>query len=120
VGLLSTEVAEVADDGHALVLRLGRAADRPRRVEVELVTRPHGVPVWIDGTRGGRPLRPSDIRVAAEGVRARKLPFLVPDVEELGSPFGPPPPLASGVSVWLVPPRPGRATRRSTGRPARP
>jgi hypothetical protein len=75
---------------------------------VELVARPYGVPVWVDGTRGGRRLRPPEIRVAGEGKPPQKLPFLVPDVEELGTPFRPPPPMASGVSVWLVRTNPAR------------
>jgi len=105
-GLLSTDRAQVMEGGHVLALRLGPASDRPR--EVELAARPHGVPVWIDGTRGERRLRPSEIRVAAEGSSARKLPFLVPDEEELGNPFTAPPSAASGVSVWLVPAHAGR------------
>jgi hypothetical protein len=108
VGLLAAEDARVADDGHELVLRLGPEAQGPRRVEVEFVARPYGAPVWVDGTRGGRRLRPSDIRVAKEGKPAERLPFLVPDVEQLGTPFAPPPSVASGVSVWLVLTNPAR------------
>jgi hypothetical protein len=104
-GLLASEGAEVAPDGHALVLRFRPRAERPRRVEVEVVALPHGAPVWIDGTRGGRPLRPSEIRVAGEGSQARTVPFLVPDAEELARPYGPPATAAPGVSVWLVPSR---------------
>jgi hypothetical protein len=107
-GLLASEGAEVAPDGHVLVLRFRPQAERPRRVEVEVAALPHGAPVWIDGTRGGRPLRPSEIRVAGEGSPARTVPFLVPEVEQLARPFGPPATAAPGVSVWLVPARPGR------------
>ncbi len=63
------------------------------------------MPLWIDGTRGGRRLRPGEIRVAAEGQRARALPFLLPEVEALEGPFSPPRPGTSGVSLWLVPTR---------------
>jgi hypothetical protein len=108
VGLLAEDEARVAEDGHELVLRLRPESQRPRPAEVELATRPYGAPVWVDGTRGGRRLRPSEIRVAKEGKPARTLPFLVPDVEELGTPFAPPPPAASGVSVWLVLANPDR------------
>jgi arylsulfatase A-like enzyme len=107
-GLLPGERVEVADGGRVLVLRLRPQGERPRPVEVEFVARPNGAPVWIDGTHGARRLRPSEIRVAANGSRARRVPFLVPDVDELASAAGPPPPAASGVSVWLVPPRNGR------------
>jgi arylsulfatase A-like enzyme len=106
VGLLSTDRAEVLDGGHVLALRLGPKADHPR--EVELMARPHGVPVLVDGTRGGRRLRPSEVRVGAEGSPAQNLPFLVPAVEDLLGPFAPPPPVASGVSIWRVHAHPGR------------
>jgi hypothetical protein len=96
----------VSEDGHVLALRLERQGRRPRRAEVELVTRPRGAPLWIDGTRGGRLLPASEIRVGAAGSRARRLPLLFPNEEELAeessSPYGPPPPAAPGVSVWLV------------------
>jgi arylsulfatase A-like enzyme len=112
VGLRAIERADVADGGHALALHLGRTAHRQRRVELEVVIRPRGAPIWIDGTRAGRRLRPSEIRVAAVGKRARSIPFLVPNVEELAeqlaAPFGPPPSATSGVSVWLVAPPAGR------------
>ncbi len=102
VGLLAREEARVADDGHVLVLHLERQARRPRRVEVEFVTRPRGAPLWIDGTRGGRPLRASEIRVGAKGVPDPTRPFLVPNEEELAVRFGPLAPASSGAPVWLV------------------
>jgi hypothetical protein len=100
VGLGSTERAEVSPDGQVLALSLQPRPGQPR--EVEFVTRPHGVPVWVDGRRGGRRLRPAELRVAASGVAARVLPFLVPDVELLDGLFAPPPTLARGVALWLV------------------
>jgi arylsulfatase A-like enzyme len=100
-GLLPTERAVLADDGHVLALGLRPGPGRPR--EISFLVRPHGVPLWLDGTRGGRRLRPGDVRMAAEGLRARTLPFLVPDVELLEGPFSPPRSAASGVSLWLVP-----------------
>ena len=105
-GLAPTERADVVDGGHVLALSLRPEPGRPR--QVEFVTRPHGVPLWIDGTRGGRRLRPGEVRVAAEGSTARALPHLVPDVEDLGGPFTPPRSAASGVSIWLVPAHAGR------------
>jgi arylsulfatase A-like enzyme len=107
-GLVAPDTANVVDDGRLLVLRLGRRARGPRRVEVELLSRPRGAPIWIDGTRGGRPLPASAVRVAG-GVRAPSLPFLIPDEDERlqgPTPFTPPPP-APGVSVWTVAPRDG-------------
>jgi arylsulfatase A-like enzyme len=109
VGLLAADEARVARDGHELVLRLGREARRSRPAEVQFVARPYGAPIWIDGTRGGRRLRPAEIRVAKEAKPAPTLPFLVPSVEQMGTPFAPPPSAASGISVWLVLANPERS-----------
>ncbi len=97
----SNERAEVTEGGQVLVLRLSPAPGRPR--EVEFLTRPHGVPVWIDGETGGRRLRPQEIRFAASGQRATRLPFLVPEVENVDGLFAPPAAPAQGLSIWLVP-----------------
>jgi arylsulfatase A-like enzyme len=104
--LLPTESAELADGGHLLALSL--RPERGRAREVSFLARPHGVPVWVDGTRGARRLRPGEVHVAAEGRRAGTLPLLVPDVELLGGPFSPPRSVASGVSLWLAPTRADR------------
>ncbi len=108
VGLDSTERAEVLEDGQLLALSLQPHACRPR--EVEFLTRPHGVPVWVDGLRDGRPLRPAELRVAQAGIAAEALPFAFPEVELLDGLFSPPPSVARGVSMWLVPGH-GRASQ---------
>jgi hypothetical protein len=97
----SNERAEVTAGGQVLALRLTPAPGRPR--EVEFLTRPHGVPVWIDGEADGRRLRPPEIRVAAKGVRARRLPFLFPEVENVAGLFTPPAGPEPGLAMWLVP-----------------
>jgi arylsulfatase A-like enzyme len=96
----SNERAEVTDGGQVLALRLTPAPGRPR--EVEFLTRPHGVPVWVDGEADDRRLRPSEIRVAEKGVRARRLPFLFPEVEHVDGLFAPPTGPEAGLSIWLV------------------
>jgi arylsulfatase A-like enzyme len=101
VGLGSAERAEVFEDGQLLALSLEPQPGRPR--EIEFLTRPHGVPVWIDGLRGARRLRPREIRVAANGVPAGAVPFLFPDVELVDGLFSRPPSTTRGVSMWLVP-----------------
>jgi arylsulfatase A-like enzyme len=101
VGLGSAERAEVFEDGQLLALSLQPQPGRSR--EIEFLTRPHGVPVWIDGMRGARRLRPREIRVAASGVPAGALPFKFPEVELVDGLFSPPPRVARGVSMWLVP-----------------
>jgi hypothetical protein len=97
----SNEKAEVTGGGQVLALRLTPAPGRPR--EVEFLTRPHGVPVWLDGEADDRRLRPPEIRVAATGVRASRLPFLFPEVENVDGIFTPPSALQEGLSMWLVP-----------------
>ena len=101
VGLDSSERAEVLEDGQLLALSLRPQPGRPR--EVELLTRPHGVPVWVDGLRNGRRLRPAELRIAAAGVAADRMPFPFPDVELVDGLFSRPPRVARGVSMWLVP-----------------
>ena len=101
VGLDSTERAEVLEDGQLLALTLRPHPGRPR--EIELLTRPHGVPLWIDGLRNGRPMRPDRLRLAAAGIAAGALPFQFPEVELVDGLFSPPAPAADGVSMWLVP-----------------
>jgi arylsulfatase A-like enzyme len=108
VGLDSSERAEVLEDGQLLALSLRPHPGRPR--EVELLTRPHGVPLWIDGLRNGRRLRPGELRVAAAGVAADTMPFPFPEVELVDGLFSPPPWVARGVSMWLVPGH-GRASQ---------
>jgi arylsulfatase A-like enzyme len=100
-GLGSNERAEVAAGGQVLALRLTPEPGRPR--EVEFLTRPHGVPVWIDGEADARRLRPTEIRVAARGVQAKRLPFLFPEVEHVDGLFTPPAAPLAGLSMWLVP-----------------
>ena len=101
VGLDSTERAEVLEDGQLLALTLRPHPGRPR--EVEFLTRPHGVPVWVDGLRDGRPMPPGELRVAAAGIAAKALPFPFPEVELVDGLFTPPPAVARGISMWLVP-----------------
>jgi len=116
-GLAKKERADVVDGGHVLALSLRPEPGRPRRVE--FLTRPHGVPLWIDGARGGRRLRLAEIRVAAEGLRARALPFLVPEVKLWRARSLPPGRPRRGSRSGSSLPTPAAATRRSTGRPAR-
>jgi hypothetical protein len=106
-GLRPGDRADLAGDGHLLELRLRRGADAPR--QVELLARPHGAPVLMEGTRDGRPLRAAEIRSGGEGSPAQRVPFLFPGVDDLLQPFAPPPPAASGVAIWLVAARSGHA-----------
>ncbi len=100
-GLGSSERAQVEDGHQSLTLKLVPRSGRPREVSVLMI--PHGAPLWLEGTRNGRPLQRGDIRVASEGVSARVQPFEFPDVELIGGAFSPPPAGIAGIDVWLSP-----------------
>jgi hypothetical protein len=38
-------------------------------------------PVWLEGTRDGRPLRPDDVAIAESGRRPDSVPFKLPEIE---------------------------------------
>ena len=99
------ESAREEEGGQRVTLSLKPRPGRPR--EVTVLVRPHGVPLWLAGTRAGRPLRPGDIRMGGEAVPAKSIPFTVPDVEEVHRLFSPPPAGRAGVALWLTPTRPG-------------
>jgi hypothetical protein len=64
-----------------MALSLKPQPGRPRSVFI--ITRPQRAPLWVEGTRGGRRLRPSDIHVGADGVPARVVPFRFPEPEDV-------------------------------------
>jgi hypothetical protein len=101
VGLGPSERAEVEGDRRAVTLSLAPQPGRPR--DVTILTRPHGVPLWIEGTRGGRRLRPTDIRVGAQGVSAATVPFRFPEPEEVPGIFSPPRAAEQGIAAWVAP-----------------
>jgi arylsulfatase A-like enzyme len=95
------EAAITDEDGQRLSLSLKPRPGRPR--EVSILVRPHGVPVWISGTRGGDPVRPGDIRVGGEALSATAVPFAVPDVEDTPALFTAPPSGVPGLALWVTP-----------------
>jgi arylsulfatase A-like enzyme len=109
----SVEASGLGADERALKLQGGRTAalslkprpGRPRHVAV--LVRPHGVPVWLVGTRGGRRLQPGDVRLGGEGLPPGRVPFIVPDVEEVHGLFTPPPAGVAGLALWIAPTRSG-------------
>jgi arylsulfatase A-like enzyme len=111
-GLGQGERYEIGENGRRLDLSARPRPGQPREVAFE--TRPLGVPVWLEGTRAGRPLRKGDITMG-DGRTADAVPFRLPEVdtdsEAERAPAGlfkPPPTDAPGLHVWLVLP-PGRA-----------
>ena len=106
-GLGPGERAAVTEEGREATLVLLPRLGEPREVLVR--TRPHGVALALEGTRGGRPLRVQDVRIGGEGLRPASVPSTLPDVEVIPDAFHPPPRGPSGVSVWFVSTRPGGA-----------
>jgi arylsulfatase A-like enzyme len=109
VGLGLQENYEVQGNGRRLALRLRPRAGQPR--EVAFTVRPVGAPVWIEGTRDGRALRPADVFVAQEAQHPDAIPAKLPEIE--GSPenenapilrvFEPPATMQAGIYLWLRP-----------------
>jgi hypothetical protein len=76
---VSSERYAVEGDGRRLALKLAPGAGRERLVAFGV--RPIGAPVWLDGTRDGRALRPQDVFIAEEGHHPSEVPFKFPEIE---------------------------------------
>jgi arylsulfatase A-like enzyme len=89
--------------------------------EFSFRVRPMGAPVWVSGTRDGRPLKTTDVYMAREGIRPRSVPFRLPEVEpvdvaperegkrppatteeETARMLEPPATSSPGIHVWLT------------------
>jgi hypothetical protein len=109
IGLGIGEVAQVEEGGRRLLLRLRPRPGQPR--EVAFSVRPFGAPIWLEGTRDGRPLRPQDLLLAENGLPAERFPARLPEVEldteRLVNVLAPPRAGTPGLHVWLTP-LPGR------------
>jgi arylsulfatase A-like enzyme len=106
-GLGEEESAAADPGGRQARLVLLPAPGAPRSVLVRV--RPHGIPLELDGTRGGRRLRGRDVRIGGVGLRLEGVPSALPEVELVEDPFRAPPPAPAGIAVWLVPTGPGEA-----------
>jgi arylsulfatase A-like enzyme len=78
-GFGAADKYELAANKRSLRLEVKPKAGQPR--ELALDVRPLGAPIWVSGTRGGRPLKPSDVRLAREGAEPPAVPFKLPEVE---------------------------------------
>jgi arylsulfatase A-like enzyme len=94
-------------NGRRLALVLRPTPDRSR--EISFGVRPRGAPVWLEGTRDGRPLRKGDVLVAQQGLVPDSFPYRIPDLEppsegddETTANLFAPPPDGPGVHVWLT------------------
>jgi arylsulfatase A-like enzyme len=120
VGFTSEDRYEVEGNGRKLSLRLRPRPGRPR--EAAFSIRPQGAPVWLEGTRDGRPLRGGDVLIAQEGVPAREVPLLLPEIEtekeRTENIFAAPPATKPGLHVWLTM-TPGRQIMEAFDKAAR-
>lgn len=109
IGFGAGESYAVEQGGRRLRLRVRPRAGAPR--EVALSVRPLGAPIWLEGTRDGRPLRPSDVAIAEEGTRPASFPLKLPEIESEHERFqnvlAPPRLDPPGLQLWLTP-KPGR------------
>ncbi len=110
-GLGQGERFEVGENGRRLDITSRPRAGQPREVAFE--TRPLGVPVWLEGTRAGRPLRKGDVTLG-DGRTADAIPFRLPEVDTdseaehaTAGLFKPPASERAGIQIWLLLP-PGR------------
>ena len=110
-GLGTGESATLGGNGRWLDVRARPQSEGPRTLS--FTVRPIGAPVTLSGTRGGRPLRPTDVAVAESAWHPPSLPWRLPDIESDAEQktgrnlFSPPPPSARGVRVWLTLPTGG-------------
>jgi arylsulfatase A-like enzyme len=103
------ESYNIEGNGRKLYLHVRPRPGRPR--EVSFTIRPMGAPVFLEGTRDGRPLEPADVSMAAEGIHPAAFPAKLPDIEPQDASdeekpdwnvLGAPPADRPGVHLWLV------------------
>ena len=108
-GLGPSEGYDIEGNGRKLYFHVRPRPGAPR--EVSFTVRPQGAPVWIEGTRDGRPLKPGEVSIAQEGIHPDALPAKLPDIEPEGESekerpdenvLAPPPADRPGVHLWLV------------------
>jgi arylsulfatase A-like enzyme len=75
----SGERAEVERSKRSLAIEARPKKGQAR--EVVLSVRPVGAPVWVSGTRNGKPLRPEDVFIAKENLAPAGVPFKLPEIE---------------------------------------
>jgi len=69
-----------------------------------------GAPVYLEGTRDGRPLRAADVTMAEEAEHPPEVPFRLPEVDPRGDTederfdnvFAPPRGNPAGLQLWLT------------------
>ena len=96
--------SDLDGNGRKLILTVTPRAGQPREIAFGL--RPQGAPVWLEGTRDGRPLSPADVYIAQEGIHPTEIPFKLPEIEtekeRAENIFAAPAVGKPGVHVWLT------------------
>src|SRR5262249_21732991 len=108
-GLGLEDKSELQGNGRKLALHLHPKANQPR--EIVFSVRPMGAPVWVEGTRDGRPLKPADVFMPHEPAHPPAVPFKLPEIEASGENdnepvlrvFDPPQTDQPGLYLWLRP-----------------
>jgi len=108
----STERAVLDRDTQTLTLDVRPVVGQPR--ELFLSVRPMGAPIWVSGTRDGRPLTADDVFMAEESIHPAGVPFKLPEVESeserTDNMLEAPKTLSFGLHVWVTL-LPGRTIR---------
>jgi arylsulfatase A-like enzyme len=104
---LGTDTFASEANGRRLHLKIDSKLDKPR--EIAFSVRPSGAPVFLDGTRDGRPIRTTDIFCGEEGISPSSIPAELPEVEGKESEthpennlLAPPAKERPGVELWLT------------------
>jgi arylsulfatase A-like enzyme len=99
------------DNGRKLFLTIHSKPGALR--EVSFTVRPIGAPVFVEGTRDGKPLRTNDIFCGQNGEPPEAIPARFPEVEGFESErhlsnnvLAPPEKPSSGIQLWLTATRP--------------
>ena len=108
IGFGSGDSYQMGDGNRKVLLKVRPRPDAPR--EIVFSVRPMGAPVWLDGTRDGRRLRPEDVAIAESGRRPSAVPFKLPEIEtdseseteRNDNVLAPPKLERPGLSLWLT------------------
>jgi len=79
IGFGLGETLQLGDGNRKLQVKVRPRRDAPR--ELVFSVRPMGAPVWLEGTRDGRPLAPKDVTIAESGYQPAAVPFKLPEIE---------------------------------------
>ena len=104
VGFGPSDRYDLDGNGRKLIVTVTPRPGQPREIAFSL--RPQGAPVWLEGTRDGKPLTTADFYIAQEGIHPGEVPFKLPEIESekerTENIFVPPLEAKRGVHVWLT------------------